>query len=73
MDWTQIIGYVVTFLIGSVSVAGGFAVVLRKASDEIGDVFEKLADALEDNKLTKEEIKELIAESLEVLAVFKRK
>ena len=52
---------------------GIFFLKTKKVLKEVGDVLTTLVDALEDDKLSKEEVREIAKEFMDIIDLFKKK
>ena len=73
MDVLSIISMVFGVLAGSIGAVGIVVLKIKDVTKELGELFVVVADALEDGKLTKEELQSIIKEAKDVLEVFKPK
>lgn len=74
MDLTTIIAYAVTFIFGVGGIWVGYIIKAAKAGKEIGELLSVAGAALEDKKLTPEEIASILKEFndiKEVIAAFR--
>ncbi len=67
----QLIEIVSGFIIG-LAVVTPIVLKLKGILREVGQLMEELADALEDGKITKDEIADVVQEAQDVLGLFKK-
>jgi len=65
-------GHITAFVFGLGAIAP-FVLKGKKLLKEAGELLVKISDALEDNKITKEEIHEIIKEAKDLILIFKAK
>lgn len=72
MDWLNIVSVVLGLVVGSFGAASIFVVKVGAITKELGELFVVLSDALDDKKLSKDELKAIIEEAKDVLEEFKK-
>jgi hypothetical protein len=70
IPWDIVISYGVTFLIG-LSFIAPFILRVRAVLKEVGELLVEIGDCLDDKKITKDEIAEIVKEAQDIVGAFK--
>lgn len=70
VPWDIVVSYALTFVFG-LSVVAPFALKAGKVSKELKEFFAEVEEDLADSKLTKDELREIIKEAVDIVKVLK--
>lgn len=70
LPWPTIVSYVITFVFG-LAIVSPFVVKARAVSKELKELFAEIEEDLEDGKLNKDELLEIVKEASDIVSVLK--